>query len=103
MSLSAVKPSGPPPECRLIAWSRTLDTHFPFLATVEGECWRLRINDFPDEPLYTLFVGQEQVQHVEDFPVSWSRPKSPEFVEPALRRLIEFLVRGDYSQLISTC
>jgi hypothetical protein len=40
---------------------------------VGGERWTLRINDFPDEPLYTLFAGQRPLKDIEEWPSNWVR------------------------------
>ncbi len=62
------------PMLRRVLWAETSDTHFPYTAQVGGERWTLRINDFPDEPLYTLFVGQRPLQDIEEWPSTWVRP-----------------------------
>lgn len=35
---------------------------------------RVRMNDFPDEPLYTLLIGNIEVIHFNEWPVTWSKP-----------------------------
>jgi hypothetical protein len=47
-------------------------------ARVDGALWTIRMNDFPDEPLYTLFIDSVEVMHFDDWPSSgpWGiRPK----------------------------
>jgi len=39
-----------------------------------GECIRLRMNDFPEEPLYTLFFGAESID-IDDPPEVWAIPR----------------------------
>jgi hypothetical protein len=52
-----------------IAWIRVDDG--AWRATVEGcECY-LRMNDFPEEPLYTVGVGELAID-IEDAPAGWS-------------------------------
>jgi hypothetical protein len=48
-----------------------------FVASVDGQHWAIRLNDFPDEPLYTLFVNGRTVLHFDDWPEwpgAWSEP-----------------------------
>jgi hypothetical protein len=41
---------------------------------VNGEWWVLRINAFPDHPLWTLFVAGERRFDVDDVPRPWGHP-----------------------------
>lgn len=46
-----------------------------FEATVSGAQWLIRMNDFPDEPLYTLLIDGAEVLHFDDWPGFWgARP-----------------------------
>lgn len=47
---------------------------FAYQTHAQGHELRLSINDFPAEPLYTLFVDGEAVASFEDFPAHWTRP-----------------------------
>ena len=40
----------------------------------EGEQCLIRINDFPDDHLYTLIVNDREVAHFDDWPLCWTRP-----------------------------
>ncbi|WP_396908168.1 hypothetical protein [Mycolicibacterium sp.] len=43
-------------------WQSTGDKQFPFVADVAGAWWVLRLNHgFPEQNLYTLFVGKAAV------------------------------------------
>lgn len=42
---------------------------FVFAARVDDQWWVLRLNGFPDHPLFTLFVNGSVVGDVEDFHV----------------------------------
>lgn len=35
--------------------------------------WRVTLGDFPDEPLYTLFVDGNRVGDFDDWPAVWTR------------------------------
>ncbi|HEX6049829.1 MAG TPA: DUF416 family protein [Gemmatimonadaceae bacterium] len=58
---------------RAIAWDDAGDVEFPWSAQVDGARWRVRINDFPDEPMYSLEVDGEVVGDFHDWPVQWAR------------------------------
>jgi len=52
--------------------------HIVFEANVSGMDWAVRINDFPDEPLYTLMVDLKEVVYFDDWPAFWGeRPTFP--------------------------
>ena len=57
-----------------IIWKRTTDAHYPFAAEFEGEKCMIRLNDFPDEHLYTLIVGGKEVVSFDDWSAKWTRP-----------------------------
>lgn len=59
---------------RAIDWSRTSDPEFPFSALVDGETWVVRVNDFPEEVLYTLLIAGREVANFNDWPPAWRRP-----------------------------
>ena len=56
-----------------IDWKRTADPRHPFAAKFEGEKCVIRLNDFPDEHLYTLIVDGEEVVAFDDWSASWNR------------------------------
>jgi len=39
--------------------------------------WTIRLNDFPDEPAYTLLVEKKEIIHFDDWPDFWIRPEFP--------------------------
>jgi len=53
-----------------ITWVATKDDPTIFEAFFNGEHVRLRLNDFPDEPLYTLFLRDKAVD-IEEGPTAW--------------------------------
>jgi hypothetical protein len=63
-----------------ILWQETEDPDFPYDAVVDGDRWRLRINDFPEEPLFTLFINDEEWGHFDDLPPLWTVPDNEEDV-----------------------
>jgi hypothetical protein len=73
-----------------VAWTSTGDFNFPWSAeplTPRGtEHWRVRVNDFPDEYMYSLVVGKDAGEEVigdfHDWPVAWTRPEGPGWLDP---------------------
>ena len=45
-----------------------------YVARVKGKRWLVRINDFPDEPAYTLIVAGKEILHFNDWPLEWTKP-----------------------------
>ncbi|MCP2260550.1 hypothetical protein LX15_004268 [Streptoalloteichus tenebrarius] len=82
-------------------WGQTGDVFFPVAALVEGEWWVLRINNFPNHPLWTLFVGGRPRFDLDDAPATWANPagrdhkKMPaDLAAEALRPVQEFVAYG---------
>lgn len=46
-----------------------------YVTKVGGKTWRIRLNNFPDDPAYTLVVGGRDVIHFNDWPPEWRRPR----------------------------
>lgn len=53
-----------------VSWTQT---DGGYQAQVGPERWTLRLNDFPDEPLYTLFVNHRRVGDFSDWPQAWRK------------------------------
>lgn len=65
---------------RPVVWHRTGSDVFVHAALVDGVWWVLRINGFPDHPLYTLFVDGVVVGDVQDLRTrapAWDLDTSP--------------------------
>ena len=58
----------------LIKWSSTSDVFHPYETKIGTETIKLRINDFPEEPLYTVMKGEEELFHTNGFTGNWLRP-----------------------------
>jgi hypothetical protein len=56
-------------------WRFTGDTRFPAAARVDGHWWVLRVNGFPDHPLWTLFVDGRVRGDVRATPAHWDLPR----------------------------
>lgn len=57
-----------------IFWERTGDGEYPFRTAYAGAALRIRVNDFPAEPLYTVLVDGRAEFDLEDWPSAWTRP-----------------------------
>ncbi len=66
-------------ETKPIYWSKTSDAEFPYEATVDGHQLRLRVNDFPAEPYFTVMEGEQELFDIagwtEGWPAGWTRDK----------------------------
>ncbi|MEV0696838.1 hypothetical protein AB0I53_02815 [Saccharopolyspora sp. NPDC050389] len=69
-------------------WRRTGDPRFPVAAIVDGRSWALRLNSFPDHPLWTLFVDGARRFDIDDLPSTWGKP-SPRTDPPLDARTAE--------------
>ena len=59
---------------RKVTWQESQDAEHPYQAWIGGAHWVIRINDFPDEPLYTLLIDGIPVLDFDDWPQAWIRP-----------------------------
>ena len=57
-----------------VVWREGTDPDYPYLAAHAGEQWLVRLNDFPDESLFTLIVDGVEVGDFDDWPPAWERP-----------------------------
>ena len=56
-----------------ISWSATGDLDTPWRAVLSGQTLTVRMNDFPDEALYTLIVDGKAAHDFDDWPARWMR------------------------------
>ena len=57
-----------------IHWSKTTDAEFSYAATIDGRSLRLRINDFPEEPYFTVMEGDRELFDIEGWTEGWPSP-----------------------------
>jgi hypothetical protein len=63
---------------RSVPWRTASGTQYVvFEAEVDGSRWTIRLNDFPDEPLYTLLIDGDEVMHFDGWPKMWIQPELP--------------------------
>jgi uncharacterized protein YjaG (DUF416 family) len=58
---------------RKLSWRATNDVDHPWTTEDAGETWRVRINDFPDDFMYTLIINDAVIGSFHDWPKSWDR------------------------------
>ena len=56
-----------------VKWLKANDPTALWRARVRGETWTIRVNDFPEEQLYTLFVNDDDLGSFDEWPRQWSR------------------------------
>jgi hypothetical protein len=56
-----------------VTWSKTNDPTVLWSVQVGAETWTVRVNDFPEEHLYTLYVNDEELGSFDDWPRQWSK------------------------------
>lgn len=52
--------------------SRAGEKHILFVLE-SNSTWKIRLNDFPEEPMYTLIVEEEEMLNFTDWPDSWKK------------------------------
>ena len=62
-----------PYRSRAVAWGATNNVFVPYQARSGDEIWALRMNDFPDEPMYTLFVDGQTIANFTEWPPKWTK------------------------------
>jgi hypothetical protein len=58
---------------RTLSWSATGDLDHPWATKVNREIWRARLNDFPDDFMYTLLIDDHDAGSFHDWPETWRR------------------------------
>jgi hypothetical protein len=58
---------------RPVEWNFTGDVEVPWTAQMEGQTWQVRLNDFPDEWMYSLLVNGVEAGDFHDWPKVWQR------------------------------
>ncbi|MGZ8843823.1 MAG: hypothetical protein ACXW18_09175 [Pyrinomonadaceae bacterium] len=56
-----------------VSWIQTSNPSFPYEANVNGDNLVVRLNDFPDQNLYTLLVNDEELANFDEWPQHWMK------------------------------
>lgn len=57
-----------------IEWKNNKSAEFPFYAVVNHKSLVIRINDFPEEEMYTLIVDDKEICDFSTWPSRWQKP-----------------------------
>jgi uncharacterized protein YjaG (DUF416 family) len=58
---------------RSLNWTATDNLDIPWMTDVDGTPWQVRLNDFPDEVMYSLLIGAKVIGNFHDWPKTWKR------------------------------
>jgi uncharacterized protein YjaG (DUF416 family) len=56
---------------RSLTWTATGDVEHPWSTRVGREIWRVSLNDFPDDSMYTLLIDDRDAGSFHDWPQTW--------------------------------
>jgi hypothetical protein len=56
-----------------VRWLKTDSPTALWSAQLGAETWAIRVNDFPQDHLYTLLINDEEVGNFDEWPRVWSR------------------------------
>jgi len=56
-----------------VKWFRTQEPTALWRAEIGADTWTVRVNDFPEEHLYTLFINDGELGNFDEWPRQWSR------------------------------
>jgi hypothetical protein len=63
----------PHPDTRELSWHTTEDVDHPWTTEVAGQTWRVALNDFPDDFMYTLIIDDAIIGKFHEWPETWQR------------------------------
>jgi hypothetical protein len=88
--LPSIDPQLKPRLEQVVRWREVDDLDVPWQATAGASHWQVRLNDFPDDHMYTLLVEGRESGDFDDWPEVWDRGE-PEL--PRAQRNVAVLVR----------
>lgn len=80
-----------------MTWEETGDPEYPYSAKVNQDSYLIRVNDFPDESLYTLIVNNEEIEDLEDWPDRWIILSNVE--DQGVKQRVSRVVRPAHAQI----
>ena|SRR5579864_6528079 len=66
-----------------VEWRPTGDVMEPWRSQLGRNLWSLRLNDFPEEHLYTLLINGRSAGSFDDWPAEWLKIDSAELLPNA--------------------
>lgn len=66
-----------------VDWTSTADPQIPWEAAVDGANWQVRLNDFPDETMYSLLIQGAEIGDFQEWPAAWGRDGQAAVAIPA--------------------
>lgn len=58
---------------RNLTWTAKDDVEYPWETEINGQTWRIHLNDFPDDFMYALLVDDIELGSFHDWPENWKR------------------------------
>jgi hypothetical protein len=56
-----------------LTWWRTKDNTAFWRTETESGIWTVRVNDFPEDHLYTLLINDREIGNFDEWPPQWLR------------------------------
>ncbi len=56
-----------------VTWSKTQHPTALWRAQVGPQTWTVRVNDFPEDHLYTLLIDEQEIGAFDEWPQRWVR------------------------------
>ena len=56
-----------------LVWESTGDVIYPYQATLGESTLKIRLNDFPEEIMYSLLIDNQDMVDFEDWPQTWKK------------------------------
>lgn len=56
-----------------LAWQASDDAEFPYQTELDAHRLQVRVNDFPEEPLYSLMIDGVHAADFDKWPGHWTR------------------------------
>ena len=70
---SAIQPDIKERLAQIVVWRQTGDLNTPWETDVDGHRWQARLNDFPEEPMYSLLIDEVLAGDFQEWPQYWDR------------------------------
>lgn len=65
-----------------VIWRQINSLVFHWEVVMHGHVFTIRVNDFPEDPLFTLFIDGKAVMNLEDWPDLWNPVPNPSSRKP---------------------